>query len=68
MATEILESRICHGGEAKGRKGRTETHLWKKVSLEALSIPLWFCISKKLVKMKQMNFQTTVVILGSSIV
>lgn len=58
-ATEISKSRSCHGREAKGRKGRKETHLWKKVTLAALSILLWVCISKKLVKMKQMSSETT---------
>lgn len=58
-ATEISKSRSCHGGEAKGKKERKETHLRKKVTLAALSILLWFCISKKLEKMKQMNSETT---------
>lgn len=29
-ATEISKSRSCHGGEARGRKGRKETNLWEK--------------------------------------
>lgn len=46
-ATEISKSRSCHGGEAKGKKERKETHLRKKVTLAALSILLWFCIRSR---------------------
>lgn len=55
-------------GRQKGERGGKKLICGKKVTSAALSIPLWFCISKKLAKMKQMNFQTTVVILGSSII
>jgi len=39
----------------KGERGRKKLICGKKVTLAALSIPLWFCIGKKPAKMKQMK-------------
>lgn len=46
-------------GRQEGERGEKKLICGKKVTLAALSILLWVCISKKVVKMKQMSSETT---------